>query len=119
MDPWQFIRHFKKSEFTCRCGCGANGIDYDFVKQLDRAREIAGVPFIITSGYRCPRHDAEVGGSGNHQRGLAADIAVHSIKERKEILVGLLIAGFKRIGIGKEFLHVDAVPDNPEGIWVY
>ena len=50
------LKHFKKSEFTCKCGCGETVISDELLQMLDDARKHAGVPFKITSGYRCPNH---------------------------------------------------------------
>jgi len=43
---------------------------------LDPLREAYGKPIYVTSGYRCPRLNAAVGGvaNSNHMKGLAADI---------------------------------------------
>lgn len=43
---------------------------------LDPAREAFGGPIAVNSGYRCPRHNDDVGGVPNsqHMRGEAADI---------------------------------------------
>lgn len=43
---------------------------------LDPLREAWGKPIYVTSGYRCPRLNAAVGGvaNSNHMKGLAADI---------------------------------------------
>lgn len=43
---------------------------------LDPARRVFGGPVSVNSGYRCPKHNAEVGGVGGsqHLKGEAADI---------------------------------------------
>lgn len=43
---------------------------------LERFREVLGVPLRVTSGYRSPAHNAEVGGAATsvHPQGLAADV---------------------------------------------
>lgn len=45
-------------------------------KVLDPLREAYGKPIIVTSGYRCPKLNAAVGGSASsqHVKGEAADI---------------------------------------------
>ena len=53
--------YFKDYEFACRC-CGGLKIEQELVKALDQLRGDFGKPIIITSGYRCERHNANVGG---------------------------------------------------------
>lgn len=117
------FKYFKLSEFTCLCcGKGSDIIKYTFVKKLDNARDIAGIPFKITSGYRCPLHNAEVGSkpTSSHIRGIACDIHVKGSVERFAIVNGLIKAGFTRIGIGKNFIHVDTdYKKPPYVIWTY
>ncbi len=118
---WKDIKHFKPEEFNCPC-CGKNNINMDLVRTLDRAREIAGVPFIITSGYRCDRHNAEVGGKQNssHLSGYAVDIKSTDSKTRYLIIKALLAVGFTRIGVAKDFIHADKDSEKPQDVvWVY
>lgn len=51
-------------------------------KILDPLREAWGAPIIVTSGYRCPRLNAAVGGvkTSQHKLGQAADIRTVSDK---------------------------------------
>jgi hypothetical protein len=44
---------------------------------LEPARQRLGIPIMVNSGYRCPKHNALVGGVANsqHMKGEAADIA--------------------------------------------
>ncbi len=100
----------KPYEFDCKCGCGHNNMDDDFIYKINRARNMANVPFIITSGARCREHNERVGGSltSSHLVGLACDIACSDSRTRYKIVKALLLAGFTRIGIGKDFIHVDA-----------
>jgi hypothetical protein len=76
---------------------------------LNRARDIAGIPFKVNSAHRCKKHNAAVRGrpSSAHLTGLAIDIAFRSKRERFLILKGLIMAGFTRIGIYDTFFHVD------------
>uniref|UniRef100_A0A6M3JEP6 Putative peptidase n=1 Tax=viral metagenome TaxID=1070528 RepID=A0A6M3JEP6_9ZZZZ len=96
-------------------------MDALFLVQLEKAREIAGVPFIVTSGYRCEKHNAEVGStSNNHTSGKAADIKADDGPTRGKILKGLYLAGFRRIGISFKgnFIHADSM-DKIESCWSY
>ena len=78
---WENIKHFKKEEFTCKCGCNLNNINLELVKILDEIREHFGKPAIITSGCRCSKHNAEVGGveGSRHVIGKASDFYIQGI----------------------------------------
>ena len=118
-DGKSLFKHFRLSEFDCT-HCGENKMDFRFIADLDLAREIAGIPFHITSGYRCPEHDKAVNGKGNHTQGLAADIKAESPRERMLIVFALCAVGFSRIGIARTFIHVDACPDRDRNrLWLY
>lgn len=75
------MEFFNFSEFACRC-CGRippgvrGNIEALVDNVLDPARRVFGGPVSVSSGYRCPKHNAEVGGvSGSqHLKGEAADI---------------------------------------------
>jgi uncharacterized protein YcbK (DUF882 family) len=116
-------QYFKFSEFDSpdEPGSGAK-MEPVFLELLDKAREVANVPFKITSGFRTLEHNHRVGGSQNssHLRGYAADIACNSSMQRYRILMALIKVGFKRIGIANGFIHVDCDPALPnEVIWRY
>ncbi len=71
--------HFAQNEFACHC-CGQGGGDMDprLIVLLEQLRyNIGGYPLHINSAYRCPSHNAEVGGVPNSQHVLhtAADVA--------------------------------------------
>ena len=100
--------YFKEDELACKC-CGKLVISDMLVDMLDSARTKAGIPFVITSGYRCESHNKEVGGSksSSHLEGLAVDIGATNSVERGKILRALFMSGFSRVGIAKTFIHVD------------
>ena len=115
------MKYFKKGEFSCP-HCGRNEMDADFMVRLDEAREKAGVPFRINSGFRCEEHNQQVGGKPDsaHTKGLAADIKATTSGDRFAILQALYSLGFVRVGIAKTFIHVDADPEKPQDMtWVY
>ena len=115
----QLTENFRLAEFACK-HCGKAAIDLAFVNRLQEARDVSGVPIVIESGYRCPEHDKVVGGSGNHPTGKAADIRAEDSRSRYLLVKALLHVGFTRIGIGREFVHVDENPDgDPRVMWDY
>ena len=112
---------FQAHEFECRCGCGRLKIDPELIEMLYEARLQAGIPFVVTSGYRCPAHNGHVGGvSGSaHTLGKAADIRANSMVARMKVLDALLRVGFPRVGIAREFLHCDVDWEKPLGVYLY
>ena len=117
---WSRIRYFRRAEF----GQGEPGVEPDpeLVRMLDEARHIAGVPFVINSGLRTRARNAEVGGAPNsaHITGHAVDIRCPSNRHRFLIVRACLDVGFRRVGIGQTFVHVDSSPDlPPDVIWLY
>lgn len=80
-NSWDCIKHFSKSEFTCKCGCGLNNIDLKVVKVAEKIRNHYGVPVIVNCGTRCAKHNKEVGGVYNsrHLTGKAIDLYVKGI----------------------------------------
>jgi len=45
--------------------------------------------------------------TSSHTKGVAVDISVSTSYERFKILEALIYAGFNRIGIGSDFIHID------------
>jgi len=120
MTDW-FCANFTHDEMKCSC-CHREVMSPGFMARLQRAREIAGIPFIINSGWRCEEHNRSVGGSAesSHLTGCAADIQATTLGQRYAIINGLIKAGFKRIGIHKIFLHVDNSQAKTQNIiWLY
>lgn len=118
------MKNFQPHEFACNDGCGGGYSDMDdsFLAALDEARSLAGIPFSLTSAYRCKSHNAAVGGVANssHTTGHAVDILARGGREKWIILNALVSAGFTRIGIAGSFIHVDNDPSKtPRVIWDY
>ena len=116
------LLHFKIDEFTCKCGCQQNRIKLDFISKLDNARSIAGIPFVVNSGYRCKKHNKAVGGAPKsaHTMGIAADIKCDNSTNRYKIINACMTVGLRRIGIAGSFVHVDYDQTKPQNvIWLY
>lgn len=87
---WNKVKYFKKSEFKCQCGGKyCNGYPADIspklIDILEELRVYFGKPITITSGLRCKKHNAAVGGVSNsqHQYGKAADIYIAGVGKAK------------------------------------
>ena len=112
-------KNFSQSEVACKCGkCKGRGrISPSLMKWLQDMRDDAG-PIRITSGVRCqqhpetkkrptsshvPRHLDDLEGRVGH----AVDIATMGSGSRYRLLAAAFGAGVHRIGVGKDFLHLD------------
>lgn len=109
----RFSQHFAVSEFVCHCcGKGADKISPRLIELLEQLRTICGgLPIHINSGYRCPKHNAEVGGVPNSQHvlGTAADLAVPSALSIEQFKFYVQQLPFDWAGIYplSNFIHVD------------
>lgn len=90
-DWWRNIRYFSRKEFACKCGRYCDGYPAQMqrgaVELADRAREeLKGVGF-VSSGLRCPQHNANVGGVSNsrHLSGKAIDLRIEGKSARQTL----------------------------------
>ena len=97
------------------------GMNVYFLAKLDEAREYAGIPFVINSAYRGPKHPLSIKNpTSSHIKGLAVDISAKDSRDRFLILDALINSGFTRIGIAGTFIHVDIDLDKSQNvIWTY
>ena len=111
------LKYFTLEEFTCSC-CGMEWMEEETLGKLDGAREVAGVPFVVTSGCRCENQNRMVGGASSsaHLVGRAADISARYSTVRLAVVVGAIEAGFNRIGIYRNHVHMDDDPNAPPGV---
>jgi uncharacterized protein YcbK (DUF882 family) len=89
---------------------------------LEDMRAYAGIPIQITSGYRCVKHNQEVGGkpSSAHLLGEAADIWVSGDIDRFKLVEAAVMSMVKRFGVGKDLIHVDISTTLPQDVcWMY
>lgn len=116
-------KYFVEAEFRqCSPACSLQDMDPKTMEILDQAREIAGIPFMLTSAYRSATFDKSKGrsGTGAHTLGKAVDIRCYSLQSRFKIVSALLQAGFKRIGIAENFIHADTSNVHTQDvIWLY
>ena len=118
--------YFAAAEFACKCGiegCSAPKAPHpSLLLKLEAMREIYGAPIVISSGLRCPAHNAKVGGTtgSEHLTGYGADLACPNSGVRWRLVAAALKAGFQRIGVGKNFLHVGVSRTHDQDvIWTY
>jgi hypothetical protein len=104
------MKNFDISEFDSpdSKGSGVN-MKISTLKMVDTARDYAGIPFRVNSGYRTDSHNKKVGGvsDSSHKLGNAVDIHAPTRAIQKKIIDACFKAGFRRFGIYGTFVHVD------------
>lgn len=112
--------HFDLSEFACKCGCGgerAPEIAANLKRvaaMLEKIRAALGnKPITVTSGYRCTKHNARVGGKPQslHLTGRAADIQVADLSPAEVQDKAEDVPEAKGIGKHPKFTHLDVRPE--------
>lgn len=80
---WDEIVYFDRSEFACHCGgAHCNGFPAEpeekLIRVADAIRKKFGAAATVSSGVRCTKHNANVGGVSNsrHLSGKAMDFCV-------------------------------------------
>jgi uncharacterized protein YcbK (DUF882 family) len=97
-------------------------VDAFFISSLMRLETYLGREPEYNSGYRCPECNAKAGGSVHsaHMKGLAVDIKCLHSRERFQISEAAYYLGFKRIGKGKTFIHLDVDTSLDQEVeWMY
>lgn len=107
--------NFNVSEFACHgSGCCATvQIDEQLVTYVQKIRDHFGKKVTISSGYRCPTHNKNIGSStgSRHAKGQAADIVVEGVAPAEVAKyaesVGILGIGLYETKKDGFFVHVD------------
>lgn len=120
------IRIFKKTEkqrlcvgltlkeFRCRCehdSCRCTIISSELIEKYERLRIYLGSTLKINSGYRCNRHNLDVGGvaMSRHQTGEAIDISLDTLGylSHNQLEKAIKLAGFTYCKFYNSFIHID------------
>ena len=117
------MRYFKISEFDSPdVKESGDRMNKATLSMLDECRDIAGIPFVINSGFRTIEHNKKVGGvkGSSHTKGYAVDIRCNNSQDRYKIIKAAIKAGFNRIGVSGNFIHLDNDPEKVNNvIWTY
>jgi hypothetical protein len=112
-------KYFSTSEFTCQCNfldCKDQKISKSLITKLEHVREKAKQPLIVTSAFRCGKHQAFLRASGvntvvaqvsQHELGNAVDITPKDQKDVRGKFLEICSEEFDAIGLSDRFLHVD------------
>lgn len=130
--PWPWVNFNPHTDhFACRC-CGRLIIVPTTMDKLQRVRTEFGRPMIITSGYRCSRHNQKVsssGPNGPHTTGRPVDVKIFG-EEALDLIVIARRHGFTGFGIKQKgdfqgrYVHLDDLLNHETGgprpwIWTY
>ena len=110
----KITEHFRLIKCICPC-CKRVMVTPQFFRHmelLEKAREILSFPIYINSGYRCPPHNTDVGGSGTSQHmKYATDVTVkygNGFKKRLGALHKMAKQlGFTGVIYHDSFIHLD------------
>lgn len=123
-DHTQLSPHFNVQEFPCKCGNSHDIlISSELIDKLEQLYTVLNCSkIIVTSGYRCPTHDKNVGGTstGQHTKGTAADICCYG-QDGKPISSKLVcckaqdigFTGIANIDSSYQYTHVDVRTSYP------
>lgn len=123
---FRLSQHFWAYEFDCRCGkCEYTLVAQSLVDRLERLRALTGYGIDVINGYRCEAYQENLRARGyetakgvsSHQKGLAADIVCGAF-DGKMLAEKARKAGFRNIGTGRRFIHVDEREGGPRE-WGY
>lgn len=112
---WDDIRYFDREEFRCKCGGKyCNGFPAEpqekLIRAAERVRAYFGAAATVSSGVRCQRHNANVGGVSNSRHlsgkamdfcvsGFSADMVLAYVSKQKDIRYAY--------AIDSRFVHMD------------
>ena len=98
-------------------------VEQALLDALETFRSVVGLPVLIKSGYRCPEHNAHVGGSRNsqHVQGKAADVTVRGKTARELYDLALSVPSIKGLGVDDHhgYLHIDVRFAELNCLWCY
>lgn len=110
--------HFSTTEFDCQCkhdDCVEQKLSQLMLTKLERIRVKLGFGLIVTSGFRCAKHQEYIRNSGvstvvakqsSHEKGDAVDIKPVKMENMPK-LYAQLPKEFEAIGLSDAFFHCD------------
>ena len=112
---WDDIKYFKRSEFKCQCGgkyCNGYPVEMQekVVKAADKVRAHFDKPVTVSSGIRCTKHNAEVGGVSNsrHLQGKAIDLNVSGFSASMVLAYVQSLPEIRySYAINSDYIHMD------------
>lgn len=117
VNNFQLTENFNLQEFECTHAKHRHvKVKKELVNKLQKLRDELGQAMIVSSGYRCPERNEQVGGAdqSQHLKGTAADIKLNNLNyDIEEIAEKAEEIGFSGIGLYNTFIHLDVREDGP------
>lgn len=120
-------KDFYYREFDCHCdnaSCNETKVDGSLLELIQLLRNKVSRPLIITSGFRCEKHQQDLRNSGmetakgvsSHELGKAVDLRCTTLST-EDLAKAAEEVGFTNIGVARNFIHLDV----REGVrkWTY
>lgn len=116
--PFSWTGYIKMGNWKYFTDEEVKGLETELVAKLDQARHYAGIPFVLTSTVRSDESNERALGVENsaHLSGKAVDIRVDDSSSRFQIVKGLVMAGFNRIGVYDHHCHADIDGSKPQNV---
>ena len=115
--------NFPEHEFACKCGTGCGTgfaqMQPEALETLYKVRDLTGIPMVITSAYRCPKHPESIRRPNSaHTRGHAIDFRVRNSAQAFAFMKVLIELGVTRLGWNQklEFFHFDTDTTLPQNV---
>jgi len=82
-------KNFHLCELICKCGCESHSLTKlkELATNLQHIRDLYDSPIWVNSAYRCPKHNAAVGGvvHSTHTRHLASDL--RAVNQKHQVAI--------------------------------
>ncbi len=112
-------KDFSVKELSCPC-CQGYAMQKPFLDKLQELRDLYARPMIITSAWRCEKHNTGIKGEKDSQHLFGNAVDVHCVDSAERFLLVRLAyqVGFRGFGIDGAFVHID-FRSGLERMWVY
>lgn len=109
---------------ACVPRCAESDLHPQLLSMLRSVQKLLGWSLTFTSGFRPKSWEISRGrnGSSSHSKtpGLAVDVSAVDSHARYKIVIAAGAVGFPRIGVGKNFVHLDIDETKPHPVmWHY
>lgn len=102
--------HFSAAELMCPCcGAGADKMSPNMLQMAEEIRHENGdKPMIVSSAYRCKKHNAEIGGVPNshHLYGQAMDVHINGVPAANIVLQAIRRGSPDAYPINANWAHI-------------